>query len=88
MYLLGFDIGSSSVKVSLIKWRNRQLRSLVFLSKSRNENNSPPGRLGRTGTGIVVEKPETGTCRCSATNRKLIRKKLNPLEFLIKCTGW
>ena len=57
MYLLGYDIGSSSVKASLVNSETGKcVASVFYLRQSRDY--SCASRLGRTETGNVVGKPE------------------------------
>ena len=59
MYLLGYDVGSSSVKASLVSVRDRQVRGHRLLSEERGAHHVQAARLRRTGPGHVVGQPQT-----------------------------
>ncbi len=60
MYLLGYDLGSSSVKASLINAESGRCVASAFYPKKEMKISAPKVRLGRTGPGIMVVQPDPG----------------------------
>ena len=65
MYLLGFDIGSSSVKVSLIEGDNGNCVASSFYPKQEMKITAHRAGWAEQEPELVVDKPETGVNRCS-----------------------
>ena len=59
MFLLGYDIGSSSVKASLVEIETGICKASAFSPKKEMPIQAAK-RMGRTGSGSVVGKSETG----------------------------
>ena len=57
MYLLGYDIGSSSVKVALVEADTKKVIDTIQSPKDAMNIEAPKIGLGRTRSGVVV-----GTC--------------------------
>ena len=55
MYLIGYDIGSSSVKACLIDAVTGQMIASDFFPENRNAHFCQTPRLGGTRSGNVVE---------------------------------
>ena len=87
MYLIGYDIGSSSVKGTIIEASTGKCIASAFYPKTEME-------IKAAKPGWAEQNPETWWDNLKAATKKysvyqkLILQILRPLAFHTRCTDW
>jgi xylulokinase len=88
MFLLGFDIGSSSVKVSLVNGENGNCVASSFHPKEEMKITAHQAGWAEQEPGLWWKNLKLALSRCTKRIKSESGRASNPLVFHTRCMDW